>query len=81
MKIKVEDWPWDRLGYSPITDAEGLVLGCEIRSLMTIEEVKAKYPDANITGRKEDLCSSGNSAGSADANSSSPKKTIQDKER
>lgn len=45
---RLDDWPWDRYGFSPIVDASGNILGCEIVSFMTIEEIKAKYPDAVI---------------------------------
>jgi len=36
------------MGYSPIVNAAGIVIGCEIVSLMTVEEIKSKYPDAKI---------------------------------
>lgn len=44
----LSDWPWDRVGYSPIVNAAGMVIGCAIISLMTAEEIKVKYPDAKI---------------------------------
>lgn len=49
-------WPCDRYGFASIKDADGNILGEEVVSLMTIEEIKGKYPNAKMpTGMT--LCS------------------------
>jgi transposase-like protein len=41
-------WPCDRYGFASIKDADGNILGEEVVSLMTIEEIKGKYPNAKM---------------------------------
>lgn len=46
------NWSLDRYGFSSIVDTGGNVIGCKIVSLMTIEEIKEKYPNAKIPTRR-----------------------------
>jgi hypothetical protein len=41
------EWPWDRMGVKPII-RDGRVIGHEDVQLLSIEEIRRRYPDAEI---------------------------------